>query len=297
MRGSFDHLNDQTAAHVLSAFASDAALILAHYEVAAAPDEVPAVPVLIEELGLTGVLFTADALHCQKGGSREPLQPVTPCWSASSATSQRLHDALAALCDEQRPIDQHATVDRRRHGRQEHRLTDVFEVAGRLSPEWQPVIACMARISRLTWTKDTRSGLWKAHEEVAYYACVTKPARDAVHAMISGENGECFNHSNAARSLGFCNLSRSRTITPAKFASTPPLSRTPCGSIGGSRTAIITYATASSARMTAASASRAAFARLRSLALNILRANGIGNVRQALYTKSLTIHQFSARTG
>src|SRR3954471_24313298 len=30
LRGSFDHLNDQTAAHVLSAFASDAALILAH---------------------------------------------------------------------------------------------------------------------------------------------------------------------------------------------------------------------------------------------------------------------------
>ena len=89
LRGSFDHLNDQTAAHVLSAFASDAALILAHHEVAAAPDEVSAVPVLIEELGLTGVLFTADALHCQKGGSREPLQPATPCWSASSATSPR----------------------------------------------------------------------------------------------------------------------------------------------------------------------------------------------------------------
>jgi hypothetical protein len=72
---------------VLSAFATDAALILAHHEVAAAPDEVPAVPVIIEELGLTGVLFTADALHCQKGGSREPRQPATPCWSASSATS------------------------------------------------------------------------------------------------------------------------------------------------------------------------------------------------------------------
>jgi hypothetical protein len=87
LRGSFDHLHDQTAAHVLSAFATDAALILAHHEVAAAPDEVPAVPVIIEELGLTGVLFTADALHCQKGGSREPRQPATPCWSASSATS------------------------------------------------------------------------------------------------------------------------------------------------------------------------------------------------------------------
>ena len=39
------------------------------------------------------------------------------------------------------------------------------------------------------------------------------------------------------------------------------------------------------------------FARLRSLALNILRANGIGNVRQALYRNALTIHQFSAMIG
>ena len=88
LRGSFDHLQDQPAAHVLSAFASDAALILAHQEMAAAPDEVPAVPVLIEELGLTGVLFTADALHCQKGASSEPPRPATRCWSASSATSR-----------------------------------------------------------------------------------------------------------------------------------------------------------------------------------------------------------------
>ena len=41
LRGSFDHLNDQKAAHVLSAFASDAALILAHQEVAGAPGEIP----------------------------------------------------------------------------------------------------------------------------------------------------------------------------------------------------------------------------------------------------------------
>ena len=68
LRGSFDHLNDRKAAHVLSAFASDAALILAHQEVAGAPGEIPAVPTLITELGVTGVLFTADALHCQKDG-------------------------------------------------------------------------------------------------------------------------------------------------------------------------------------------------------------------------------------
>jgi len=65
LRGSFDHLDDQAAAQVLSAFSSEAALILAHQEIAEG-DEVAAVQALIRSLGLTGVLFTADALHCQK---------------------------------------------------------------------------------------------------------------------------------------------------------------------------------------------------------------------------------------
>ena len=43
----------------------EAALILAHQEIAEG-DEVAAAQALIEQLGLRGVLFTADALHCQK---------------------------------------------------------------------------------------------------------------------------------------------------------------------------------------------------------------------------------------
>jgi len=42
LRGSFDHLTDRKAVHVLSAFASDAALILGHQELAGAPDEIAA---------------------------------------------------------------------------------------------------------------------------------------------------------------------------------------------------------------------------------------------------------------
>jgi hypothetical protein len=75
LRGSFDHLDDRAAAQVLSAFAGEAALILAHQEIAEG-DEVAAAQALIERLGLRGVLFTADALHCQKnvrhrGGDRQ----------------------------------------------------------------------------------------------------------------------------------------------------------------------------------------------------------------------------------
>ncbi len=81
LRGSFDHLHDRTTVHVLSAFASDAALILAHREIAAAPEEIGGAQALIQDLGVTGALFTADALHCQKTASPKPPRPVTPCWS------------------------------------------------------------------------------------------------------------------------------------------------------------------------------------------------------------------------
>jgi hypothetical protein len=65
LRGSFDHLDDRAAAQVLSAFAGEDALILAHQEIAGG-DEVAAAQALVRQLGLRGVLFTADALHCQK---------------------------------------------------------------------------------------------------------------------------------------------------------------------------------------------------------------------------------------
>ena len=69
LRDSFDHLDDRAAAQVLGAFASEAALILAHQEIAGG-DEIAAAQALIERLGLSGVLSTADALHCQKNVRR-----------------------------------------------------------------------------------------------------------------------------------------------------------------------------------------------------------------------------------
>jgi len=63
LKGSFDHLNDHRAAQ---AFAWKAAILLAHSEIDKKSNEIPAAQQMIAELGLTGVLFTADALHCQK---------------------------------------------------------------------------------------------------------------------------------------------------------------------------------------------------------------------------------------
>jgi hypothetical protein len=68
LRGSFDHLNDKKAAQTLTAFASSSAILLAPMPSAEKSNAIPAAPQMIGELGLTGVIVTADARHCQKNG-------------------------------------------------------------------------------------------------------------------------------------------------------------------------------------------------------------------------------------
>jgi predicted transposase YbfD/YdcC len=52
---------------VLSAFATDTALVLAHIDIAEKSNEIPAAQKLLAELGLAdGAIVTMDALHCQK---------------------------------------------------------------------------------------------------------------------------------------------------------------------------------------------------------------------------------------
>jgi hypothetical protein len=67
LRGSFDKFRDRAAAQLLSAFATDTALVLAHVDVAEKSNEIPAAQTLLAELGVaSGALVTLDAMHCQK---------------------------------------------------------------------------------------------------------------------------------------------------------------------------------------------------------------------------------------
>src|ERR1035437_7585540 len=65
-RGCFDPFHDRKAAHLLSAFAADGQIILGHLAIAEKSNEIPAAQEMIATLGLTGRLFTLDAMHCQK---------------------------------------------------------------------------------------------------------------------------------------------------------------------------------------------------------------------------------------
>ena len=76
LKGSFDNFNDAKARQVLTAFAVDTALVLAHIEIDEKSNEIPAVQKLMEELDLAGHIVTCDAMHCQKKLSKPPQSPT-----------------------------------------------------------------------------------------------------------------------------------------------------------------------------------------------------------------------------
>lgn len=164
-----------------------------------------------------------------------------------------LYNTIEAICAAETPADRHNTIDRKRHGRQEHRLVETFDVAGRLGPDWDGLIATAVRVSRLTWHKDTKSGSWLQTDEISFYACQIKlPAATAGSAIRNHWGTENRNH--YVRDVSFFeDNSRIRT-KPGHFA------------------------------------------RFRTFALNILRANGTTNVSRELYINALNpMHALSYR--
>jgi hypothetical protein len=75
LRGSFDQFRDRAAAQLLSVFATDTALVLAHSNIDDKSNEIPAAQALLGQLGLAGHLVTFDALHCQRRHSKPALMP------------------------------------------------------------------------------------------------------------------------------------------------------------------------------------------------------------------------------
>ena len=128
---------------------------------------------------------------------------------------------------------------------------EVFDTAGKLGASWQGLIGCVARVSRLTYTKDTRSGLWPTRKETGYYACQVRGDATFLARAIRAHWGI----ENRAHYVRDATLGEDGS----RIRNRPDV-----------------------------------MARIRSVALNILRANGVQNIRQALYANALNFDRLLA---
>ena len=157
-----------------------------------------------------------------------------------------LEAAVHALCADQSPTSRSKTVDPIRHGRQEHRTVEVYDAEDKLGLGWDGLIVAIARVYRLTWHKDTKTGMWLSTEECSYYASQIMLPASELSDFIRGHWG-IENKNHYVRDVTLMEDDSRIRIKPGHFS------------------------------------------RLRSMALNILRANGVTNVRQAIYTNTLNV--------
>lgn len=98
-------------------------------------------------------------------------------------------------CASTPPADRAETIDKHAHGRQEHRRVETFDIpTGTLDPDWDGLIVAVIRVSRLTWHKDTKLGLWHKTDEISLYAAQTRLSAVDAAAAIRG--------TGTSRSLG-----------------------------------------------------------------------------------------------
>ncbi|HZM11740.1 MAG TPA: ISAs1 family transposase [Candidatus Limnocylindrales bacterium] len=245
LRGSFDHINDRKAVHTLSALAVAGKIVLGHFEVDGKTNEIPCVPALIRQPGLAGVIYTGDAMNCQKETFLAAAETNSSVLAQVKGNQPALLHALEDLTGTRTPTDRCEVKDKIAHGRQERRRVETFNVAGCLGPDWDELVVTAARVTRLTWHKDTKDGMWTASNDSAIYLCQKSLSAADFGAAIRGHWEVGAHHYVRDVTLGE-DASRIR-INPLNFA------------------------------------------RLRTIALNILRANGVKNVAQALFRNALNL--------
>ena len=105
LKGSFDNFNDAKARQLLSAFAVDTALVLAHIEIDEKSNEIPAAQKLMEELHLAGHIVTCDAMHCQKNFRSRRRRQRTSDRPAQGEPADPLAEGRGRLRHGQAPVE------------------------------------------------------------------------------------------------------------------------------------------------------------------------------------------------
>ena len=248
MRGSFDHFRDQKAIQVLSAFLTDAHLILAHVEIAEKTNEIPTAQELMACLGLSGDIFTFDALHCQEKTltmARETGNEVIVQVKENQPTL--FHDCQVTAGTHP-PDEVYQEPITKAHGRLESRTVEVFTQMQLTDPQkWAPVRA-MIKVERYRRVFDTQTKRWEPSDETSFYVSTTVLSAEAFCVGIRGHWGiENRDHHVRDVTLGE-DQSRIRT--------NPHI-----------------------------------FGKLRSFALNILRANHVANVSLELFNNCMNLNR------
>jgi len=95
LRRSHDRKNDRSAIHMVSAYASEARLVLAQEKVDEKSNEITAIPKLIDAVDVGGATITIDAMGCQKEIAKKIIESGGDYVLAVKGNQETLHKQIA----------------------------------------------------------------------------------------------------------------------------------------------------------------------------------------------------------
>jgi len=165
LRGSHD--GEQLPIHIVSAFASEAGIVLGQIKTSEKSNEITAIPELLEWLDVRGAIVTIDAMGCQKAIAEKIIAKGGDYLLALKGNQSSLHDDVRLHFEQpaaasQALMTRAETIDKG-HGRIEVRQcrlsTDINWLSER-HPEWKNLSSIVAidsqRIIGDTATQETR---------------------------------------------------------------------------------------------------------------------------------------------
>ena len=169
LRGSFDHFRDQKAIQILSAFLTANRIILAHEEIAEKTNEIPTAQELIVKLGLSGYVFTFDAINCQEKTLEVAKETGNDIIVQVKGNQKTLFNDCQTTAETMPPDDVYQEPVTKARNRIESRKVEVFtDTVISNQAKWH-LVEAIVKVERKRQVFDTKAKLWKRSDETSFY--------------------------------------------------------------------------------------------------------------------------------
>jgi predicted transposase YbfD/YdcC len=203
LRGSFDHFSGQSAIQVLSAFLTTQRIILAHEEIATKTNEIPTAQEMMPKLGLSGCVFTFDAINCQENTLKVGKETGNDVIVQVKGNQKTLFNDCQTLAESSLPSDKYEEPIMKGHNRIEGRSVQVFPRPTFSDDIKWRLVDTVVKVDRTRWTFNTRSKVWEpSHETSFYISTICLTAKDFCQAIRNHWSIENGNHYVRDVSLG-----------------------------------------------------------------------------------------------
>jgi predicted transposase YbfD/YdcC len=169
LRGSFDHFNDHKAVQILSAFVSDSRIILAHAEIATKTNEIPMGQRLMTELGLSGYIFTFDALHCQEKTLQTAKASGNEALVQVKGNQKTLLNDCQTITATTLPTEVYQEPITKTRNRIESRKVEIFVAPPLTDADKWALVKGVIKVERKRRVFETKTKLWQNSDETSFY--------------------------------------------------------------------------------------------------------------------------------